>query len=650
MSDTVAQQAGWRFFRGDNFDGKSSETGIVDQWPDKGPPVLWTRELGVGYSSFVGLGDRVFTQYQSLAGQFVVCLDAKTGETIWEHRYGWPYKPASLYPGPRSTPTVDGKRIFFTTPDGSLGCLDAETGEPNWLVEAAQEFAAPAAEFGYACSPVCIDGKVILPVGGDDASMVAFDQFDGSVLWNAGNEKVSYCSAYPIQFKGRALVVGYFTNKLCIFDRETGMQLASKNISVSYDEHSAWPIYREPYLWTAGPFRSGSKLFEIIDAEDGSEDALRLRNVYKSETMSNDVASSVLVDGALFGFDIRDVQSKVHRPSRGQFICMNFMTGETHWTNGTLDRRKKTEEFIASASERSDSDVGHASVIYADGKLILFNDTGELILCRAEKREFVPLGRAHLLGGDICWTPPMLLNGRFIVRNHKKAVCVYLGDMAELDVEADELIFADDIPQPNFFDLSAFILGTEPTYAMTSPKAEWLVRWYWISLVLGWGVAPILALMLGKLVRVPVRPTLILIAVLFGLLGTTAFGHWLREFYFSWPIVLALMFECVVCRLRGNQAAELETAQVERPWLSRLLLIGFAVLCFGYFYLCRRLSLAFEWAFLIGFPVAIPFLWMVKESVQLGDSYNWRQWLWSGLAFTAFYWMGAGVIIWKYGV
>lgn len=646
----TAQQPSWKNFRGENYDGKSDETGTVDQWSDKGPPVLWTRDLGAGYSSFVGAGERVFTQYQSLAGQFVVCLNAKTGKTIWEHRYGWPYKPASLYPGPRSTPTISGDRVFFATPNGSLGCLDAKSGEPIWTIEAAKKFDAPKPEFGYACSPTCIDGKVILPVGGKNASMVAFDQVDGSVVWNAGNEPISYCSAYPIEYQGWALVVGYFKNKLCVFDRETGSLLATTIVSFDYDEHSAWPIYREPYLWASGPFRAGSQLIEITKAQGENQDSLSFKVVYKSDTMSNDVASSVLVGDSLFGFDLRDVQSKVHRPSRGQFICMDWMTGKTRWANGTLGRRRNTDEFIASAAERNESEIGHASVIYADGKLILFNDTGELILCRADQDAFVLLGRAHLLGGEICWAPPMLMNQCVIVRNHRKAVCVYLGDVAKLEVDAQDIVFAGDIPQPRFFDLSAMLLGTEPTYAMTSPKAAWLIRWFWISLVLGWGLAPAIALTLGKLIRIPVRSIWIATAVLLGLVGTTVFGHWFQEFYFSWPIVLALVFESVVCRLQGRQLAEVEVSQVERPWLSRLLLIGFVVLCLGYFYLCRRLSLAFEWAFLFGFPTAIPFLWMVKRGVQRGEPYGWRQWAWSGFAFSAFYWAGAGVILWRYAV
>ena len=104
---------GWTFVRGVAFDGHSPEIHLADQWPASGPPVLWHRPLGQGYSSFVAADERVFTQYQSISGQYVICLSATTGETIWEYRYDWPFEATGLYPGPRATPTIYQKKIFF---------------------------------------------------------------------------------------------------------------------------------------------------------------------------------------------------------------------------------------------------------------------------------------------------------------------------------------------------------------------------------------------------------------------------------------------------------------------------------------------------------------------------------------------------------
>src|SRR5690606_3021053 len=130
-----ADEAGWHHLRGPNLDGHSPETNLVDSWPTEGPPVLWTREIGQGYSGFVAHGDRVYTQAQNLGGQSVLCLNADTGETIWHHHYDWPHEPAGVYPGPRSTPTYHDGKLLFATPAGMIACLDAVTGDRLWAAD-----------------------------------------------------------------------------------------------------------------------------------------------------------------------------------------------------------------------------------------------------------------------------------------------------------------------------------------------------------------------------------------------------------------------------------------------------------------------------------------------------------------------------------
>lgn len=122
----------WSTIRGAALDGHSLETDIADSWPAEGPAVLWTRELGQGYSAFISWDQYVATQYQHLSGQFVICLAADTGTTKWEYRYDWPYDPAGIYPGPRSTPTYDDGFVYFTSPSGLVACLNADTGVKIW--------------------------------------------------------------------------------------------------------------------------------------------------------------------------------------------------------------------------------------------------------------------------------------------------------------------------------------------------------------------------------------------------------------------------------------------------------------------------------------------------------------------------------------
>ena len=376
---------GWPTIRGPDFDGRSAEIHIADGWPPEGPPVIWTRPLGQGYSAFTAAEDRVFTQYQTLAGQYVVCLAAETGETIWEYRYDWPYEAGGIYPGPRATPTLYERQIYFAGPSGLVGCLSWD-GTLVWSVDTRERFNGRGADFGYSASPMLQDGLLVVPVGGLGASLVALDARDGSTRWKSGDDSASYTPALFITVEGRRQVVGYLENALACFEFETGRLLWRQELSQGYDEHAAWPVYVEPYLWISAPFRWGSKLLKLSAGPEAGA-----AEVWHSTLLSNDIFSSVHHNGALYGFDLRDVQAKAHRPSRGKFRCLDLATGTARW---------ETDQ------------TGHANVLVADGKLILVNDQGELIVARAGTDRYEELARAGVLSGEICWTPPALDRGR----------------------------------------------------------------------------------------------------------------------------------------------------------------------------------------------------------------------------------------------
>ena len=136
-----------------------------------------------------------------------------------------------------------------------------------------------------------------------------------------GGRPRRHVPALPIELEGRKLVIGYLRNAPAAFDLQTGDVVWRLGLSQGYDEHAAWPIYRETVFVDRGAI-SGR-----VGAAGVSAAAPQVRSLWKSKLMSNDVCSSVLVDGFVYGFDIRDVQSKPHRPSRGQFRCIEFLTG-----------------------------------------------------------------------------------------------------------------------------------------------------------------------------------------------------------------------------------------------------------------------------------------------------------------------------------
>lgn len=258
--DAASGDTGWPHLAGTGYDARSGEVGLADSWHNSGPPVLWNRKIGAGYSGLIARGGVVYTQAQSLTEQKVLALDADTGATVWEHGYGWPYQPGGMFPGPRSTPTFSNRRIYFAGADGSVGCLDASDGRPIWSVDAVKQFGGRGAVFGYACSPVVEEGKVILPVGGPSASVVALDANTGATRWMSGSAPASYSSALPFTFRGRRQVAVFLQTALAGFDLQTGRLLWEQAYDRGHEEHAAALIYDEPYLRAAAAYRAGSDL------------------------------------------------------------------------------------------------------------------------------------------------------------------------------------------------------------------------------------------------------------------------------------------------------------------------------------------------------------------------------------------------------
>lgn len=641
------EDSGWPAVRGRFHNGQSPEVRLADQWPEAGPPVLWVKELGQGYSAFVAQGRRVFTQTQSLAGQYVVCLEADTGRTIWEHRYDLPYDPVGVYPGPRSTPTLADDKLVFTSPSGLVCCLNANTGDVVWSVNVNQKYHGAGCEFGYACSPTIVGKQVLLAVGGPGASIVSLHLDDGRELWKSGDDPASYTPLLPIKHAGRDCVVGLLQNSLVVCDLHSGRQLARIKLSEHYDEHSAWPIYREPYLWFAAPFRAGATLLRMPKFEDGSE-VVSLDRVWHHSDLSNDVLSSVLVDGHVYGFDIIDVQSKTQRPSRGYFRCQDFETGKIKWSIGS--QRAKRDPFEEPFNEPY---VGQSGIVVADGKLLMLNEIGELILARVNSERYEELSRVSVLGGELVWTPPILHRGRLYMRNHSRAVCVYVGDLDLFDDRPTTTLRVSDVPQSNYVDWAGAILSIEPEYAFDVPSKEWLWQWFWITELM-LAVGHLAGWLTRWLVRSPAsidsrqhwgtgasRTVTFVLACL----GTTYLSRWTEQFLFTWPLALFVAFEIVVAQSRSR--TQLVTRSQRRQ--ERLAIVFLLLTSATYFLICRRLSLVFEWVFLAGPPAAIPFLVLsAKWQHRLGKLAPLTRYCWQALGYAALFGASVALLSLKY--
>ena len=566
-----------------------------------------------GYSGFVLAKGKLYTQRQSFGGQYLLCLDPDNGQTIWEIRFDWAWQPKGAYPGPYASPTWYRGKIFYVSTTGIVGCVDANTGAELWSLSVKERFQGKGWGFGYAATPLVEDDKVILPVGGPNASLVALHVDDGSTVWQTGNDPASYCPAMPLTFQGRRCVVGYLQNAMILVDLASGELLHRQLLSGGYDEHSAWPIYQEPHLVLAGPFRVPAVRYEL---QPGPHGAIACKLQWTSKQMCNDVVSSVFHKESLYGFDLKQLQSSPHRASRGAFKCVDWSTGNVRWA---------TEE------------VGHTAPLLADDKLILLTDTGTLILARADPTAYHELARTQLFADEICWTPPLLWRGRLFVRSPSAAICVYVGHP---DGKQPEATIAPD-PVRVWHIKASWLLSREREYPNDAPTWEEMGLWFGVCLLVFGGAALGTVLILGAVKRLPGTPILFSIAFVLGLIGPNVLSALVDRCLFTWPVSLYIAFHAALSAYAWTEHA---ASPCRARWWARLAGALFLLVVYLYYEACKTVGMYIFWSFLIGFLPAFPLAFLAVRA-QTNSQTHWLTAAWIFLAFGVFFWSCQGMFM-----
>ena len=331
----------------------------------------------------------------------------------------------------------------------------------------------------------------------------------------------------------------------------------------------------------------------------------------------------MLVDGRVYGFDLKDPQSRLNRPSRGEFRCLDFETGRIIW---------------------STNKVGQANIIAADNKLILFTDSGELILARSGTEQYTELARTQVFQDEICWTYPALHHGCVYLRTQTRAACLYLGQVpygAKLPARSVRSI-------PRVYVLDAkWLVGGERDYPATVPDWFEFLAWYKWSLV-GIVFASLVAAVSNLLTRGSARTGRLIFwmtTIVYGVIGSPIINSRQSEYVLLWPVVLWTAFQLTINVITLTEQSHDRNSY---RWLARTMGLLFIGICALYFHLCRSLGYAIEWSFLTGFLPA--FAVAVIASRYLTTQY--RYWLMtdlvvSAISFSAYFWFCVIYIKWK---
>ena len=393
-----AETFDWPQWRGPNRTGVSAESGLLQDWPEGGPPRLWLNpNCGIGYSGPTVVQDRLITMGAREGIEQLICLDVHTGDELWAIDVGEVYEDG-WGDGPRSSATIDGDRVFALGAKGDLVCAELKAGAVVWKVTM-EDFGGSVPNWGYSESVLVDEGKVVCTPGGDDGAVLALDKHTGQKIWQSQGftDASHYSSIIPADFEGTRQYIQLTQRSVVGIDATTGDVLWRTDwpgrVAVV-----PTPIFHNGHVYVSSGYGVGCDLLKIT--ADGE---LNVTSVYDDDAkkvMKNHHGGVVLVGDYLFGFS-----------DRVGWVCQELMTGEMAW--------------------REREALGKGAICYADGRLYcLSKDDGWVVLVEANAEGWREHGRFKLdpqtelrkPKGRI-WTHPIVANGKLFLRDQELLFC-----------------------------------------------------------------------------------------------------------------------------------------------------------------------------------------------------------------------------------
>ena len=386
----------WPNFLGPRRNGTSLETGFLTEWPEDGPPILWQRRMGEGYGAPVVSRGKLVMFHRVGNQEVIECVDAEDGSRVfWTQGYPTRYVDQYGYNGgPRSSPTIEGGRVYTYGAEGMLTCVEFETGEIVWQRPVNKQFRIPQGFFGVGTAPIIEENLLLLNVGSrNGAGVVAFDKGTGSTVWQSSNDEASYSTPIVATVHGERLAIFHTADGLLVLEPKTGKVRHRYPFRSTIRESAiaATPVLVDDVVFLSATYGVGAVALQL--------DPGGLKEVWKDEfAMQSHWATSVYHEGYLYGIDGR-------HEFGSNFRCIEFATGKVMWT--------------------ADKGLGRASFVMAGGYLIAIGERGQLALIEVSPGGYIEKQRVRVLRGPI-WTPPILSHGLIYIRNEREMICLDL--------------------------------------------------------------------------------------------------------------------------------------------------------------------------------------------------------------------------------
>jgi len=387
----------WPQFRGPDRNGISKETGLLRKWPAGGPKVLWSVPVTQGYAAAAIVAGRVYHHdYDEAKSEWCVnCRSLADGKLVWQFREAREVRPNHAIT--RTIPAVDSRFVCSLDPKAVLHCLDVKTGKQIWRKSLVTEYQATIPNWYNGQCPLGEPDRLIIATGGA-ALLVALDKATGKELWrtpNPGKYMMSHASVMPAVLGGvKQYLYGTLRGPLGVnakdgkllweYDRKFNVAVAPSPIAVD-----------EERVFMTASYDAGSVMVRVRRTGD----AFKAEPVFdmKNNEWNSEVHTPIVYKGHLFA---------VGKKKRGLFTCLS-PDGKEVWTS------------------EGKASFGLGSFLLADGMFfVLDGDTGKLRLVEASIAGYNELASAQVLAGQEVWGPMALADGKLVLRDLTKMICV----------------------------------------------------------------------------------------------------------------------------------------------------------------------------------------------------------------------------------
>lgn len=375
-------------WRGENRDGIYNETGLLKQWPESGPELIWHfDDLGDGHSSAVVTTNVVYTSGTINGNGYLFALD-HSGKLQWKVEYGKEW--VEDWEGVRSTPLVYNGKIYILSGYGKLTCLNALTGEKMWQKDLFKDYDGRNIRWGITENLLINGNMLYCTPGGITANVIALNKDTGNLIWKSkGNgEKSAYCSPLLIKLDERNLLVTMTENSILGIDAATGTLLWSHEQTNRYSVHANTPLYKNGYLYCVSGYGKGGVMLKLN--EDGSSVTEKWRN----RSMDDKIGGVILLNGKIYGAS----------DSKKKWYCIDWNTGEELYSSRMITA---------------------GNIIYANGLLYCYGQSGEIGLVEPKEDNFHLISKFEVPYGEkYHWAHLVIHNKKLYVR-HGTSLMVY---------------------------------------------------------------------------------------------------------------------------------------------------------------------------------------------------------------------------------